>query len=126
VNQQQKATTPGGSAVLPLSIWCVVAAFGTYFCMYAFRKSFAAGGFEGITLAGVPYKVVLVTAQVLGYTLSKFIGIRVIAEMQPARRAAMILALIAIAEVASAGAFRARWTRWSRAMRWPGADPTPT
>ena len=37
---------------------------------------------------------VLVTAQVLGYTVAKFIGIRVIAEMPPQRRAAGILVLI--------------------------------
>ena len=45
-------------------------------------------------------KTVLVTAQVLGYTAAKFIGIRVIAEMPPQRRAAGILVLIGMAEVA--------------------------
>ena len=49
---------------------------------------------------GVGEKTALVTAQVLGYTLSKLIGIRVVAEMTPARRAAAILVLIAMAEAA--------------------------
>ena len=40
------------------------------------------------------------TAQVLGYTAAKFIGIRVIAEMPPERRAAGILVLIGMAEAA--------------------------
>jgi hypothetical protein len=74
-----------------------VAAFGAYSCMYAFRKPFTAGTYgEG----SESYKATLVTAQVLGYTLSKFIGIKVIAEMPPARRAITLLALVGFAEVA--------------------------
>jgi hypothetical protein len=80
--------------------YVVVAAFGTYFCMYAFRKPFTAGTFEDVTLAGIGYKSVLVIAQVLGYTVSKFIGIKVISEMPPHRRALGILLLIGIAQVA--------------------------
>ena len=34
------------------SVWCIVAAFSTYFCMYAFRKPFTAGTFEGEMRAG--------------------------------------------------------------------------
>jgi hypothetical protein len=83
-----------------LAAWCVIAAFGTYFCMYAFRKPFTAAGFADYEWWGIGYKTLLVTAQVLGYTLSKFIGIKVIAEMNPARRAAAILLLIGIAETA--------------------------
>jgi hypothetical protein len=83
-----------------LAAWCMVAAFGTYFCMYAFRKPFTAAEFAEYQWAGIGYKTLLVTAQVLGYTLSKFIGIKVIAEMNPARRATMILLLIGIAEAA--------------------------
>src|SRR2546421_1435795 len=36
-------------------------------------------------------------AQVLGYTLSKFLGIKVVAEMEPRRRAACVVGLIACA-----------------------------
>jgi hypothetical protein len=82
------------------SAFCIVAAFGTYFCMYAFRKPFTAGTFEDVTLWGIGYKPVLVAAQLLGYTLSKFIGIKVVSEMPAARRAGMILILIGIAEAA--------------------------
>src|SRR5215475_14648465 len=85
---------------LGLSIWTVVAAFGSYFCMYGFRKPFTAAGYEDFTLMGLSYKSVLVTAQALGYTLSKFIGIRVISEMPPARRSRAILLLIGIAQAA--------------------------
>src|SRR5215813_5691193 len=85
---------------LSLSAWSVVAAFGTYFCMYAFRKPFTAAGYTDVVVGGVGYKTVLVTAQVLGYTLSKFLGIRVVAEVQPQRRAMLLLGLIAAAEAA--------------------------
>lgn len=80
--------------------YCIVAAFGTYFCMYAFRKPFTAGTFADVSLWGIGYKTVLVISQVAGYTLSKFLGIKFVSEMPPARRAWGILLLIGIAEAA--------------------------
>ena len=82
------------------SAYCIIAAFTTYFCMYAFRKPFTAGVFEGEMLWGIEYKAILVAAQVSGYTLSKFIGIKIISEMPPGRRAISILGLIGVAEIA--------------------------
>jgi hypothetical protein len=83
------------------TIWSLLAAFGTYFCMYGFRKPFTAASFDDAEMLwGQTFKVVLVTSQVLGYTLSKFWGIKVIAEMPANRRAIGILVLIALAEVA--------------------------
>ncbi|WP_231943768.1 DUF5690 family protein [Aeoliella mucimassa] len=85
------------------SAYCIVAAFTTYFCMYAFRKPFTAGEFEeplSLEYYGVAYKTVLVAAQVSGYTISKFVGIKVISEMPPGRRAVFILGLIGVAELA--------------------------
>lgn len=85
------------------SAYAIVAAFTTYFCMYAFRKPYGAAtyeGFEPVDLPGLPpldYKIVLVIAQVLGYTLSKFTGIKVISEMAPARRAVALLGFIGFA-----------------------------
>ena len=82
-----------------LSLWCIVAAFGAYACMYGFRKPFTAA-----TYSDAPFhpgfKTWLVLAQVLGYTLAKFIGIKVIAEMRPERRAAVLLGLIGLAQAA--------------------------
>ena len=86
-----------------LAAYCIAAAFGTYFCMYAFRKPFTAAKYEGLTFAGVAFKTVLVSAQVSGYTLSKFIGIKVISEMPANRRALSILGLIGVAELALLG-----------------------
>lgn len=90
--------SPGGG--LARSAWCVVAAFGTYFCMYAFRRPYTAGTYADLALWGIGYKTVLVTAQVIGYMLSKFVGIKVIAELDARWRASLLLALIAVAEVA--------------------------
>ena len=82
------------------SAYCIAAAFSTYFCMYAFRKPFTAGTFAGEQWLGFDYKVVLVTTQVAGYTLSKFIGIKVVSEMSARYRAVAIAVLILIAEAA--------------------------
>ena len=82
------------------SAYCIVAAFGTYFCMYAYRRPFTAATYEDTVWLGVGFKTILVTAQVAGYTISKFIGIKIVSEMPAKYRAVAILGLIAIAEVA--------------------------
>jgi len=85
-----------------LAAWCVVAAFGTYACMYGFRKPFTAAAYTG-TPWGDSLKVWLVTAQVLGYMVSKFIGIKVVSEMTSSRRATTLLVLIGLALLALVG-----------------------
>lgn len=81
-------------------VWCVIASFGVYFCMYAFRKPFNTGLYLGIEVWGIGYKTVLIVSQVFGYMLSKFAGIKVISELKPASRIPLIIALILIAEFA--------------------------
>ncbi|MBR9854757.1 MAG: glucose-6-phosphate exchanger SLC37A4 [Algicola sp.] len=76
-----------------------LAAFGTYFCMYAFRKPFSVATFNDMAFWGVDYKILLVIAQVLGYALSKFVGIKVISELKPNRRLLYLISLIGIAEI---------------------------
>src|SRR5262245_17728443 len=80
-----------------------IAAFCTYFCMYAFRKPFTAGTFEGQEVFGLGLKTVLVISQLTGYMLSKFIGIRAISELRREARAPALVGLIVIAEAALAG-----------------------
>ncbi len=80
-----------------------VAAFCTYFCMYAFRKPFTAATFDGQEMFGLDYKGVLIIAQIFGYMLSKFIGIRVVSEMRREYRAATIVGLILFGEAALVG-----------------------
>ncbi len=80
-----------------LSVLAAIAAFGTYTSMYAFRKGFTAGTFSGIQYLHIDYKVWLVIAQLIGYTLSKFYGIKFIAELRPEQRAKSIFGLIGFA-----------------------------
>ncbi|MCA9636929.1 MAG: hypothetical protein KC420_12960 [Myxococcales bacterium] len=72
--------------------------------MYGFRKPFTAGAWPGsISLwegRELDLKVALLIAQVVGYCISKFLGIKVISEMSGRRRGLAILALIAVAELA--------------------------
>ncbi len=82
-----------------LPLWSVAAAFGTYFCMYAFRKPFTAAGYAEMQFVGVGFKTILVTSQVFGYMVAKFIGIKVISEIEPHRRPVGILAMIIGAEL---------------------------
>ncbi len=79
------------------------AAFCTYACMYAFRKGITAVTFEGMAFAGISYKIWLVTAQVLGYAVSKGIGVKVVSEMSPGRRAINLLLFVGVALLALLG-----------------------
>jgi len=81
-------------------VWCMLAAFGAYFCMYAFRKPFNAGTYNNLFLGDIGYKSVLIIAQAIGYMLSKFIGIKVISELKAVSRNKLIISLILIAEAA--------------------------
>lgn len=76
-----------------------VAAFGAYTAMYAFRKPFSAATFSGQEIGGVPLKVLLVVAQLVGYTCSKFLGIKVVSEAGAGRRIALVAGLIGVAFV---------------------------
>ena len=62
-----------------------MAGFAAYFSMFAFRKPFTVALF--IAVPGwhflLDYKIALVLAQVLGYAVSKMIGVKVIAEIMP-------------------------------------------
>lgn len=71
--------------------------------MYAFRKPFTVATYSGYSFLGMDYKVLLVIAQVIGYALSKFVGIRQISEMLPQRRIISLITLIAFAELSLIG-----------------------
>lgn len=85
---------------LYLNIWCFIAAFGAYFCTYAFRKPFFTGQFTGYLLWGMSLKSVYIIMQVLGYMSSKFIGIKIISELRPNQRVKLVISLISISGLA--------------------------
>jgi MFS family permease len=75
------------------------ASFGTYFCMYAFRKPFTVATYENLSFWNIDYKIILIITQVLGYMLSKFLGIKLISELKPNKRIYYLLGMIVFAEV---------------------------
>lgn len=82
------------------AIYAALCSFAVYFCMYAFRKPFTAASFDQENFLGIDYKIWLVTAQVLGYTISKFYGIRFISGLMPDKRALTIIVFILISWIA--------------------------
>jgi hypothetical protein len=92
-----------------------LAAFGTYFCMYAFRKPYTAADFTGAESEplGLNFKIALLIAQVIGYALSKFVGIKVISELRNRYRTALLIGCIACAEGALVGFGMTQDSGWS-------------
>ena len=83
------------------TLFAIAASFSTYFCMYAFRKPFSAAKYEGLSFLGtdIDLKTAFVISQIIGYALSKVIGIRVCSEITRGWRAGGLVVMIAVAEV---------------------------
>ncbi|RYD91199.1 MAG: hypothetical protein EOP54_22820, partial [Sphingobacteriales bacterium] len=79
--------------------WALVAAFGTYFCMYGFRKPYTAATYAGDSFFGTDFKTALVISQTIGYVLAKWIGIKIVSEIKPIKRIGAILCLIGFAQL---------------------------
>jgi len=80
------------------TLYASLVSFLTYSFMYAYRKPFTVASYEGFSLFHVDYKIWLITAQIIGYTLSKFMGIEFVSSLKPKNRALSILFLIGFAE----------------------------
>lgn len=74
-----------------------VIAFLAYSSVYAFRKPFTVATFEGIRYWNISYQTLLIISQVIGYMLSKFAGIKFIAELKSLGRFRTGLVLTGIA-----------------------------
>ena len=83
-----------------LTLYAVCASFAVYLCMYAFRKPFSAATYGGLKFFGtdLDLKTAFVISQIIGYTLSKYIGIKVCSEMTRGRRLWTLAGLILAAE----------------------------
>ena len=56
--------------------YAVVAAFGTYFCMYAFRRPFAVGAYVGVVHLNhltLNHKTLFLISQIINYTISPWV-----------------------------------------------------
>jgi Family of unknown function (DUF5690) len=62
--------------------------------MYGYRKAISATTFEGQQALGISFKSALIIAQVLGYMISKLVGIKFISELKQSKRQQYILRLI--------------------------------
>jgi hypothetical protein len=80
-------------------IYAAGSAFCLYTCIFALRKAFGVGTYEGMDVAGLSFKSWMVILQVLGYMLSKFIGIKVVSELSPGSRAKGILIMVTVAAI---------------------------
>lgn len=76
------------------TFWLMVAAFLCYTGMYAVRKSFLAGQYIDSSFHGIHFKTVLVISQVIGYMLSKFLGIKYVSELKKQQRGRMLIGLV--------------------------------
>lgn len=74
-----------------------VIAFLAYSSVYALRKPFTVATFGGQTYWGITYQTMLIISQVIGYMLSKFAGIKAIAELKQIGRFKTAITLIMIA-----------------------------
>jgi len=75
-------------------------AFGTYFCMYAFRKPFQAVTYEALGQQfNIDMKIVFVLSQLFGYLISKYVGIEICSEIKKKWRLPLMIGLILFAEL---------------------------
>ncbi len=70
--------------------------------MHAFRKPFAAGTYDGLSLFGgsIDLKTAFVISQILGYGLSKYLRVKFCPEVSRARRALLLFGLVMLAQAA--------------------------
>ncbi|WP_255076706.1 DUF5690 family protein [Lacihabitans sp. CCS-44] len=79
------------------TLFAAVAAFCTYLCFYPFRRAYTAATFEELYFWGIHFKILIITAQVLGFAVSKGIGIKIVSEMKPENRAKGLLLFTGLA-----------------------------
>ncbi|MBW2263347.1 MAG: hypothetical protein JRG91_15385 [Deltaproteobacteria bacterium] len=68
--------------------------------MYGFRKPYAVAAYAGLSLGPLDLKDALIISQLVGYTISKYVGIKICSEIPPRRRAVALVVLIVWAEAA--------------------------
>jgi len=92
-----------GTNGLGFTLYTAIAAFCLYTCIFSLRKTFGVATYEGMEVGHVSFKVWMVIFQVIGYMLSKFIGIKVVSELGARSRAGGILLMVTIASLSWLG-----------------------
>lgn len=91
------------SSGFTFALYTSVAAFCTYACIFAVRKTFGAGIYENISFWGIDFKILMVISQAVGYMISKFIGIKVVSEAGSDNRGKGIFIALSFAMIALLG-----------------------
>src|SRR5882672_9370424 len=82
------------------TLYASLVSFCLYTCIFALRKTFGVATYQDISYWGVDFKGWMVISQVIGYLISKFIGIKVASELQSRHRTRGILLMVSVAAVA--------------------------
>ncbi len=80
-------------------LWAGGAALLSYSLVYALRKPYTAATFDGLEVFGMDYKVAVTIVQIIGYVLSKCIGIKLISELRRENRLRFIFLSVVTAEL---------------------------
>jgi MFS family permease len=83
-----------------VALLTAVVAFAAYTAIFCFRKAFNVAGYTGHRVMGLNFKILLVVTQVAGYMLSKFYGIKFIAELKRVGRGRLIVLLVLLSWIA--------------------------
>lgn len=86
-----------------LAIYASLLIFLLYTCCYAYRKPFTAALYEGEMLFGFDLKILYVLSEIIGYALSKFIGVHILPSMQKHQRVYYIIGLLTFSELSWLG-----------------------
>ncbi|MCU0469404.1 MAG: DUF5690 family protein [Arcicella sp.] len=78
------------------TLFAGVTAFFTYMCFYPFRRAYTAATYDELSFVGLNFKIWMITAQVLGFAVSKGLGIKYVSEMLPAKRSQNLLLMVVI------------------------------
>lgn len=78
-------------------LFAALAAFLTYTVVFGFRKSFTVATYQNEVLWGLNFKTCMVIAQLIGYMMAKFYGIKFIGELKQEGRYKIIFSLVGIA-----------------------------
>jgi hypothetical protein len=81
------------------TLFAGVTAFFTYMCFYPFRRAYTAATYDELSFVGLNFKIWMITAQVLGFAVSKGLGIKYVSEMLPAKRSQNLLIMVVISWV---------------------------
>jgi hypothetical protein len=83
-----------------LTLFASLTAFFTYMCFYPFRRAYTAATYQDLVVWGVQFKILMITAQVLGFAASKGLGITIVSEMLPQHRSRNLIIMVALSWLA--------------------------